>query len=186
MDTGLYISDTLELPLDAVTQTFAILAQKGVGKTYLALVMFEEMVKAGLPVVYLDPIGVGWGLRFDASGEGYGLDVAILGGEHGDIEISDSDGEKVANLVANEDLSLVIDLGLMRKGEQRRFVTAFAETLYHRNRRARHIILDEADAFAPQRPLPGQQVMLGAVEDLVRAPAEPAPVAYRRTGRSRQ
>ena len=36
------------------------------------------------------------------------------------------------------------------------------------NRAPLHLVLDEADAFAPQRPLPGQQRLLGAVEDLVR------------------
>lgn len=56
----------------------------------------------------------------------------------------------------------------MRKGEQMRFVTAFAERVYHRNRSALHLVLDEADLFAPQRPLRGQERMLGAVEDLVR------------------
>jgi len=44
----------------------------------------------------------------------------------------------------------------------------FAETLYHRNRLPLHLVLDEADAFAPQRPMHGQERMLGALQDLVR------------------
>lgn len=35
----LHISDHLSLPLEAVTQTFAILAKRGSGKSYLASVM---------------------------------------------------------------------------------------------------------------------------------------------------
>jgi len=62
----------------------------------------------------------------------------------------------------------VLDLSHFRKGEQTRFMTDFAERLYHKNRTPLHLVLDEADAFAPQRPLKGQERLLGAVEDLVR------------------
>jgi hypothetical protein len=47
-------------------------------------------------------------------------------------------------------------------------MTDFAERLYHRNRAPFQLVLDEADAFAPQRPQKGQERMLGAVDDLVR------------------
>ncbi len=47
-------------------------------------------------------------------------------------------------------------------------MTDFAERLYHRNRDPLHLVLDEADTFAPQRTDPGGQRLLGAIEDLVR------------------
>ncbi len=47
-------------------------------------------------------------------------------------------------------------------------MTDFAERLYHRNRDPLHLVLDGADAFAPQRTDPGGQRLLGAIEDLVR------------------
>jgi hypothetical protein len=165
---SLKISKKLELPDEAITQTFAILAKRGVGKTYTASVMAEEMIKNNLPVIILDPIGVWWGLRSSADGKKAGLPIIIAGGDHADVPITPDNGEVVANLVVNEKLSVVIDLSLFRKGEQTRFVTDFAETLYHKNRTALHLIVDEADAFAPQRPMPGQQRLLGAMEDLVR------------------
>ena len=43
------------LPDDAVTQTFAILARRGVGKTYTALVLVEELLGAGAQAVIADP-----------------------------------------------------------------------------------------------------------------------------------
>jgi DNA helicase HerA-like ATPase len=46
-----------------VTQTFAILAKRGVGKSYTASVMAEEMLKAGHTIIALDPTGAWWGLR---------------------------------------------------------------------------------------------------------------------------
>ncbi len=165
---SLRIAENLELPEEAVTQTFAILAKRGVGKTYTASVFVEEIIKARLPVAVIDPVGVWWGLRASADGRRAGLPIVIAGGDHADVPITPSSGEAVARLVVEENLSLVIDLSTFRKGEQTRFMTAFAETLYHLNRAPRHLVLDEADAFAPQRPQQGEQRMLGAMEDIVR------------------
>lgn len=164
----LKIAKNLELPDEAVTQTFAILAKRGVGKTYTASVMVEEMLKNNLPVVVLDPIGVWWGLRSSADGKGPGLSIIIAGGDHADIPITPDNGTIMANMVVDQRLSVVIDFSHFRKGEQIKFVTDFAETLYHRNRDALHLVVDEADAFAPQRTMPNEARMLGAFEDLVR------------------
>lgn len=165
---GLRIADNLLLPADAVTQTFAILAKRGVGKTYTALVLVEELLKSHLQVVVADPVGVCWGLRASANGRGPGLPIVVLGGDHGDIPLEVGAGETIANLVVEERLSVVLDLSRFRKGEQVRFMTDFCERLYHKNRTPLHMVLDEADAFAPQRPMKGQERLLGAVEDLVR------------------
>lgn len=71
--TDLRIAKGFALPADAVTETFAILAKRGAGKTYTTLVMAEEMVRAGLPVCIVDPVGVAWGLRSSADGQIEGL-----------------------------------------------------------------------------------------------------------------
>lgn len=165
----LKISNDLSLPLEAVTQTFAILAKRGVGKTYTASVMVEEMLKANLHVVVVDPIGVWWGLRSSSDGKKAGLPIVIAGGEHADVPIEPTSGEVLADMIVSQQLSMVIDISLFRKHEQHKFMTAFAETLYRKNRQAVHLILDEADEFAPQRALGGDEpLMLGAIEDLVR------------------
>lgn len=166
----LRIARGLALPTEAVTQTFAILAKRGVGKTYTAAVMVEEMVKAGLPVVVVDPIGVWWGLRSSADGKSEGLPVTILGGEHGDVPLEPGAGEVIADALVDDPFPAVLDLGLFRKGEQIKFMTAFAEAIYRRNRAPLHLVLDEADAFAPQRTMKGEgaERLLGAIEDLVR------------------
>ena len=54
----LHLAKDLRLPVEAVTQTVAILAKRGAGKTYTAAVMVEEMLKAGLQLVVVDPVGV--------------------------------------------------------------------------------------------------------------------------------
>src|SRR5260370_12794892 len=91
-----------------------------------------------------------------------------MGGDHGDVPLEASIGEIIADLTIDERASVVVDLSHFSKGEQTRFVTDFAERLYQRNRDPLHLLLDEADFFAPQRPMKGQERMLGAIEDIVR------------------
>lgn len=164
----LKLASNLSLPTEAVTQTFAILAKRGVGKTYTASVMVEEMLKANLHVVVIDPIGVWWGLRSSADGKKAGLPIVIAGGEHADVPIEPASGEVLAGMIVDQQLSMVIDISLFRKGEQHRFMVDFAETLYRKNRKPVHLVLDEADEFAPQRTMGDEARMLGAIEDLVR------------------
>lgn len=164
----LKIAPTLTLPNEAVTRTFAVLAMRGVGKTYTAAKLIEEMAKAHLPVCVIDPIGVWWGLRSNRDGNGPGLPVVILGGDHADVPLDVNGGAVVADFVVEQRQPCVIDLSLFRKGEQTTFMTAFCERLYHKNREALHLVIDEADAYAPQRAMHGSERLLGAVEDLVR------------------
>jgi uncharacterized protein len=164
----LALGEGFTLPLEAVTQTFGILAVRGAGKTYTAAVMVEEMVGAGLPVVVVDPVGVWWGLRSSADGTAPGLPIVILGGDHGDIPLEVAAGALVAEFVVEARQSVVLDLSRFRKGEMTRFMTDFAETLYRLNRAPLHLVIDEADAVAPQRPQRGEERLLGACEDLVR------------------
>lgn len=165
---SLHMSKDLILPAEAGTQTFAILAKRGAGKTYTAAVMVEELLNAGLHVVVVDPVGVWWGLRASADGTHEALAIVVLGGKHGIVPLDVAATEIIATLVVGEALSVVLDLSHFRKGEQTRFMTEFAERLCHKNREPLHLVLDEADAFAPQRPMRGQEHLLGAVEDLVR------------------
>ena len=81
----LKIAKNFNLPYEAVTQTFGILAKRGGGKTYTASVMAEEMLDNGLPVVIADPIGVWWGLRTSADGKKPGHSIIVFGGDHAHI-----------------------------------------------------------------------------------------------------
>ena len=164
----LVLAPEVSLPLEAVTETFAILAKRGAGKTYAAAVMVEEMLKAGQIVVVADPVGVWWGLRSAADGTGPGLPIAILGGDHADAPLLPEAGAAVADLAAEERLPLVLDLSHFTPPEQTRFMTAFAERLYRKNRLPLHLVLDEADQFVPQVPEAGQQPLLWAMNRIVR------------------
>lgn len=172
-ELSLRLSENLALPLDAVTQTFAILAKRGVGKTYTAAVLVEELRKAGLQVIVLDPLDVWWGLRLAADGQGKGLSIAIIGGTHADLPLDADTGTVLADVVVEESLSAVFSLRHLSKAKQRQFVTDFCERLYERKgeeayRSPLHIVIDEADAYVPQRVYSGQERMVGSIDDLVR------------------
>jgi hypothetical protein len=160
----LNISDGLRLSLDLVTQTQAILAKRGAGKSYCASVQAEEMLKAGQQVVVIDPTGAWWGLKSSADGKRPGFSIVVFGGEHADAPLEEDAGEIVAKAIVEHRFSAILDLSLFRKGQ----MAPFLETLYRLNREAMHLIVDEADALAPQRPFSEEARTLGAMEDVVR------------------
>lgn len=165
---GLRLAGDLTLPLDAVTETFAILGQRGSGKTTTAVVTAEEMIQAGLPVVVIDPLGVWWGLRSNAAGDRDGLPVVIFGGEHADLPLTETVGTRLADLIVEHRPPAVLDVSHLSKTAARRFVADFLERLYRINRSPLHLILDEADRWAPQRTYADGARCFGAVDDIVR------------------
>lgn len=165
---GVKAASDFRLPLDVVTQTIAILAKRGVGKSYTASVIAEELLDHGQQVVVVDPTGAWFGLRSSADGKHDGYPIVVIGGDHGDIPLDEHAGELLATAIVERRFSAVLDLSLLRKGQAVRLMTAFAETLYRKNREPVHLIVDEADAVAPQRPMADEARMLGAMEDIVR------------------
>src|SRR6266542_3486585 len=107
---SLRIAENLALPTEAITKTFALLAQRRKGKTYTASVMAEEMVRASLPWVALDPTGAWWGLRAGRDGEKQGgLRVYVFGGDHGDLPLERTAGKQIADLVVEHPGHYVLD-----------------------------------------------------------------------------
>jgi hypothetical protein len=47
-------------------------------------------------------------------------------------------------------------------------MAAFSEALYEANEEPLHLVLDEADLWAPQRPIKGWEGLLGHIEEVVR------------------
>ena len=114
----------------------------------------------------VDPVGVWWGLKSSRDGRRPGIPVVLMGGEHGDVPLAPESGEIIADFVADPTSpSVVLDLKRFTQGEMVRFMTAFLSRLYHVNPdKSLHVVLDEADQVAPQRPMPGEQAMLGAAQ----------------------
>lgn len=165
------IAKELELPTDAVTQTFAQIGRKGAGKTYLSSMIAEQMLDVQAQVIVIDPIGNWWGLRVDADGKSKGKNIFIIGGTHGDVPLASEGGKEIAKLLVEKNISVVMDISEFRKNERKRFVTDFAEEFYHLKKTkssAVHIFLEESQKFVPQRVQKDDTRMLGAWEDIVR------------------
>jgi hypothetical protein len=167
--TPIRLSDDLALPLEAITETFGIFGRKGQGKSSTAATFVEQGVAVGGRFVIADPTGVWWGLMHD--GDGPGLPGIVFGGEHADVPLERTGGHVVAEFVVQQEEYpvVVLDMKLMRKADRTTFMLAFLETLYHDNREALHVVLDESWQFAPTQAREGGETikLLGAVEDVV-------------------
>ncbi len=162
--SGLKISKDLTLPRDTVTSTIVVYGGKGMGKTVFGAVLAEELAAAGLRWAWLDPLGVAWGIRHSADGNGPGVECLIMGGVHGDVPIEPTGGEAVADIVVEESVNVLIDISrkpsgeMWGVGERIRFVNAYARRLFQRQgdlikgRRREPLfqILDEAARYVPQ------------------------------------
>lgn len=168
MSSSLHIAPNLDLPVDAVTETFAILAKRGAGKSNAAVVMAEEMYDAGLPWVAIDPKGDWWGVRAAGDGQAPGLSVLVFGGLHGDIPLEPTAGTLIADLVVDQRLTCVLDVSEMTKADQRRFLVAFADRLYRTNREPLHLFCEEADEYIPQMVRGEDAKVVHAFETLVK------------------
>jgi uncharacterized protein len=164
----LKLAAKLQLPNDAVTQTFLILGKRGSGKTNTAVVLAEEMIKLA-PIVVLDPIDAWWGLKSSFEGDKPGLSIYVFGGRHPDLPLDPHTGELMARLFIEHRISMILSMKGWSVADRARFVTDFVTYLLnHNNRVPVHVFLEEADAFIPQRPQPDEAKMLGATDRLIR------------------
>jgi len=175
LDIGTIIDSgkPMQLSPQYVTSTAAAVGVRGSGKTNSLVVITEEMLAMNMQVVIIDPLDVWWGLRSDASGKGPGLPIVVMGGEHGDLPLQATHGHIIADFLVEHSTPAVLSLRHLSKNAQRQFVAAFAERLYELkgksgNRSPVHLVIDEADLYAPQMVYPGTQQCFGAIDDLVR------------------
>lgn len=173
MSKKIEFAEGLSLPIDAATQTFGILARKRGGKSFAAGKLVEGFYENDVQFVIISPVPNWYGLRLAADGKKPGLDVPILGGLRGDIPLSADAGKLIADTVVDTGRSFVLDVSQFSLGERKRFVTAFGEQLWQRQKglhdpRPIHIVLEEAQLFIPQNPMPDERHMLGIWTEIVR------------------
>lgn len=158
---------SIEIPVNAVTKTFAVLGKRGGGKTYTGGVMAEEFFANNIPFVVFDPIDVWWGLRVNADGKGQGLPVVVFGLEHADIKLDREMGRRIAQGVVKENISCVISTFGLPKKAQRYLVAEFADEILNINSSPRHIFIEEAHEYVPQRVMGAMGTVFNAVSNLV-------------------
>lgn len=146
------VATGFDLPLQAATETFGILAVRRAGKSNAGVVIAEAMYDAGIPWVAIDPKGDWWGIRSSKDGKTAGLAVPVFGGMHADLPLEPRAGAYIADLVAEKRLTCVLDVSEMdSKADQTRFLVGFAERLLKVNREPLHLFLEEADEYLPQK-----------------------------------
>jgi hypothetical protein len=158
---------SIQIPINAATKTFAILAKRGAGKTYTAAVLAEEFHRNNIPFVVFDPIDVWWGLRLSKDGKQSGLPVVVFGAEHADIPLSREMGREIAHAVVKENVSCILSTFGMPKVAQRHLIAEFSEELLNINNMPRHVFIEEAHEFVPQRVGGALGKTFNAVSNLV-------------------
>lgn len=167
----LHLGDGFDLPVDVATGSTGILATKGAGKSNAAVVMAEEMFKAGIPFVAVDPKGDWHGLRAGGDG-GPGLPIPVFGGRHGDIPLESTAGALIAELVLKHRLTCVLDVSQFDKAETTRFLLAFARYLFAHcdddGAEPLHLFLEEAHEYLPQVVKGDQAHLVGMWQKIVK------------------
>ena len=159
------------IPNAALDDRLGFIGTSGSGKTYNAGGAIERLLRRKARVVIVDPLGVWWGLRLLADGKTQSpYDVAIFGGPHGDLPLNEHAGALIGETAATMAESCIIDLSqLGTKSAERRFMTAFLETIYRKaTGEPFHLVVDESDLFAPQKPPKGDETLLNLMEQIVR------------------
>ena len=159
------------LPAAALDERLAIVGTSGSGKTYAAKGLVERLLEQGARVCVVDPLGVWWGLRAGPDGGASPLPcpVVVFGGRYGDVPLDEHMGGALGHLIGTHQVACVVDVSDLGGAAARRgFMTAFTEALYAANREPLHLVLDEADLWAPQRAQPDGYDLLQRVEEIVR------------------
>lgn len=165
----LHLAKDLSFPLDAVTQTFLIVGKRGSGKSNTAARFVEQLHRARLPFVVLDPVDTWWGLKAGREG-GEGLGVYVFGGRHADLPLEAGGGALIADVLCEHRMPMVLSVKHLSGRERSDFMVAFAKTLFQKwVGGPLHVVLEEAHELAPQNTQnakEGEQQMLGAFKRL--------------------
>jgi hypothetical protein len=161
------------IPTAALDDRLAFIGTSGSGKTFAAKGRVEVLLAKKHRVVIVDPLDVWFGLRLTADGKHDAFKVAILGGRHADLPLTEHSGALIGEAVARSEDSCIVSLtGLRTSAARQRFMLSFLDALYERTdpdaRDPYHVIFDEADLWAPQKPMGNEAMLAHLMEEIVR------------------
>lgn len=159
-------------PIDYANQANAILGIREAGKTYTAMKAAEQLLDAGIPIIVYDPVGVWQNLKIGV-GKHKGYSIVVAGGEGADIRLTTGNAVEIVRAAMKENVSLVIDLyspELINKSTWIKVVQETVDLLMYENKAfgMRHIFLEEAAEFIPQRLQPQHSRVYASLERLAR------------------
>lgn len=142
------------IPDAVLRQHSAFLGKTGSGKTSTAKLAIEQILRddPAARVCVLDPIKSDWwGLTSSSDGKRPGLPFHILGGPRGHVQLHESAGKAIGELVATGALPLsIIDMADFSHGGLQKFFNDFAPALMRKMRGVVYLVLEEAHEFAPK------------------------------------
>ncbi len=155
--------------IEYASQGNAVLGIRDSGKTYTATYLAERLLDEGIPFIAFDPIGVWRYLKNGKSGPGYPVVVA---GDNGDLPLTAEGAADIVRAAMKENVSLIIDLYSMSlsKADWRKIIEQCISLLLYENKPhgLRHIFIEEAAEFCPQRIRPEDGKVYAAIEKLAR------------------
>lgn len=161
----------LKLPLEIITMRIAVYGDSGAGKTTFARLLAENVHASRHRFGAIDLKNDWYGLKSSADGASAGIPVVIFGGPHGDVKLFDDPAaaQTLARVVTSIDQSFIIDLDGLSRARQEKFLAPFLDSLYEANRDPLLIFCDEADRYAPQKPMTQEAILsLSSSEDIAR------------------
>ena len=162
----------VEIPIaEFASQGNAILGIKSSGKTYGATCIAEKLMDAGIPIIAFDPIGVWRNLKVPGKGKGY--PVVVAHPEDGDLPLTPHSAPEIVRAALRHNVSLILDLYSIKlsKADWRNIVEQSTRILLHENKDTgvlRHLFIEEASEFCPQRIQPDQGRVYAEIEKLSR------------------
>lgn len=142
------------IPDAALDGRIAIVGISGSGKSTTAKGGVERLLSQQRRVCVVDLLDGWWGLRVKRNGKTPAYPVAIFGGLHGDLPLNEHAGALIGQTVAESDGSSIVSLSeLSDDASRRRFALAFFQSLHKHSRAPLHLVIDEADFYAPQQPV---------------------------------
>lgn len=160
------------LKIDAVeyaSQGNAILGIRDSGKSYTATYLAERLLDAKIPFIAFDPIGVWRYLKIGKDGDGYQVVVA---GDDGDLPLRPETAQNIVRAAMQENIPLVLDLYSMQlsKADWKKIVEQSVRLLLYENKPCglRHLFIEEAAEFIPQRVRPDEGRVYAEMEKLAR------------------
>lgn len=158
--------------IDYAGQGNAIVGIRDAGKTYTAMKIAEDLMDAGVPIIVYDPVGVWKNLKI-GTGKHKGYPVVTAGAEGCDIVLNAANAVDVVRAAMKENVNLVLDFyspSLINKSIWIRIVQETVDLLMYENKSygMRHIFIEEAAEFIPQRLQPQHAKVYASIERLAR------------------
>ncbi|MDI6808288.1 MAG: hypothetical protein QME66_04805 [Candidatus Eisenbacteria bacterium] len=155
--------------IEYASQGNAILGIRDSGKSYTATYIAEQLLQAKIPFIAFDPIGVWKYLKLGKNGNGCQVVVA---GSEGDLPLTPESAPNIVRAAMQENIPLVLDLYSIEltKADWKRIVEQSIRLLLYENKQCglRHVFIEEAAEFVPQRVGPDQGKVYAEIEKLAR------------------